>query len=111
MARPRKHPAEQRSARLPNARVTPAELADVERQALTAGLATAEFVRRCVLGQQIIARRSRIEDAAIVELIRVGNNLNQMARATNSGHPPGSAELRAALDQLRSMLERLADGP
>jgi hypothetical protein len=87
MARPRKQPVEQRSARLPTARVTLAELADVERQALTAGLATAEFVRRCVLGREIIARRSRIEDAAIVELIRVGNNLHQMARATNSGHP------------------------
>jgi hypothetical protein len=37
--------------------------------------------------------------------------LNQMARATNSGHPPGSAELRMALDQLRRVLERLADGP
>ena len=29
-----------------------------------------------MLGRQIIARRSRVEDAAIVELIRVGNNLN-----------------------------------
>ena len=51
--------------------------------------------------------RSRIENAAIVELIRVGNNLNQMARATNSGHPPASAELRAALGVLRGVLERL----
>ena len=91
--------------------MTPAELADIERQALTAGLATAEFVRRCVLGRQIIAARSRLEDAAIVELIRVGNNLNQIARATNSGHPPPTAELRAALDQFRGALERLADGP
>jgi alkylhydroperoxidase family enzyme len=110
MARPRKQLAEQRATRL-TARVTPAELAQVEAQALAAGLTSAEFVRRCVMGGQVMARRSRIEDAAIVELIRVGNNLNQMARATNSGHPPASAELRAALDQLRSVLERLADGP
>ena len=107
MARPRKQPAEQRSVRMPCPRVTPAELAHVEAQALAAGLATADFVRRLVLGIRVAPRRSRIENAAIVELIRVGNNLNQMARATNSGHPPASADLRAALGVLRGVLERL----
>ena len=97
----------QRTTRLPCPRVTLAELAHVERQALTAGLATVEFVRRLVLGMRVAPRRLRIEDAAIVELIHVGNNLNQMARATNSGNPPASAELRAALAQLRGVLERL----
>jgi len=108
MARPRKPVAEQRSAHLV-VRVTLAERRAVDAQARAAGLAAAEFVRRCVLGRQIAPRRARIEDAAVIELIRVGNNLNQLARATNSGRPPAGAELRAALVELRVILGRLAD--
>ena len=107
MTRPRKQPAEQRLTRLPCPRVTPAELAHVERQAITAGLSAAEFVRRAALGVSIAPRRSRSDDALLVELNRIGVNLNQMARATNSGRPPLAGELLAALAELRSALEKL----
>ena len=106
MSRPRKDAAEHRRARL-NARVTLAEFAEVERQARLAGIAPAEFVRRCVLGRQIAPRRTQVENAAIVELIRVGNNLNQMARATNSGRLPFAAELRHALSELQAVMRKL----
>ena len=107
MVRPRKQPAEKRSLRLPAASVTPAEFAEVERQASVAGLSAPEFVRRCVLGRQVAPRRTQVENAAIVELIRVGNNLNQMARATNSGRQPFAAELRHALAELQAVLRAL----
>ena len=107
MTRPRKQPAEQRLARLPCPRVTPAELAYVEQQAITAGLGAAEFVRCCALGVSIVPRRSRSDDALLVELNRIGVNLNQMARATNSGRPPLAGELRAALAELHDALIRL----
>jgi hypothetical protein len=95
---------------LPNARLTPAERAHVEHQALMAGLSAAEFVRRCVLSRQIMPRRTRIEDAAVIELVRVGNNLNQMARSTHCGYPPAVSALRAALAELRDVLDRLSPG-
>ena len=109
MARPRKQSAEQRLARL-NARVTPVELAYVEGQALAAGICASEFVRRAALGQRIAPRRTRSIDAVLVELSRIGVNINQMARATNSGRPPASAELHTALTELRSVLEKLIGG-
>jgi hypothetical protein len=100
MARPRKQPAEQRVTRL-TTRVTLAELA----QASAAGLTAAEFLRR--LGATVTPRRPRADDALLVELNRIGVNINQLARAANSGMPPASADLRAALAQLRGVLEAL----
>ena len=110
MVRPRKQPAEQRRARLPTSRVTPAELAQVEDRAFGAGLSAAEFVRRCALGTPIPPSRSRSDDAVLVALTRIGVNINQMARATNSGQPPAAAELHAALAELRDALAKLIDG-
>ena len=110
MSRPRKQPAEKRSLRLPAASVTPAEFAEVERQASVAGLSAPEFVRRCVLGRQVAPRRARTDEAMLVELNRIGVNINQMARATNAGRPPASTELQAALAKLRAVLEELAHG-
>jgi Bacterial mobilisation protein (MobC) len=106
MARPRKQPAEQRVTRL-TTRVTPAELAHVEHQARTAGLTAAEFLRRLALGATVISRRPRGDDAMLVELNRIGVNINQLARAANSGMPPASADLRAALAQLHRVLQAL----
>ena len=107
MSRPRKQPAEKRSLRLPAASVTPAEFAEVERQASVVGLSAPEFVRRCVLGRRIAPRRTHSDDAILVELNRIGVNINQMARATNSGRPPLAGDLRAALAALLRTLERL----
>lgn len=41
------------------------------------------------------------------ELGRVGNNLNQVARALNTGFPPGSEGLRRELQELRALLLRV----
>jgi hypothetical protein len=88
--------------------VTPGERAQLERQALAAGLSAAEFIRRAVLGRQIAPRRPRLEHAALVELVRVGNNLNQMAHATHCGHPPAVSVLKAALVELHTVLNQLS---
>jgi hypothetical protein len=110
MPRPSKHPAEQRSVRLPSPRVTPAELAFVERQAITAGLTSPDYIRRLALGRPVAPRRSRIAAAMLLELNRIGVNTTQRARANTSAQAPISAELRQALAALRTLLERLADG-
>jgi hypothetical protein len=106
MARPRKAPAEARAMRLVM-RVTTAEHLHIDGQALTAGLTAAEFARRAVLGLPVPVRRCRMTDAVLVELIRVGNNINQLTRAANSGLAPCRHELATALTELRAAMERI----
>jgi len=107
MARPLKAPDERRDERLPAPRVTAAELGHVEAQAAAAGLALAEYVRRSVLGQRVGPARTAADDRLLLELNRVGVNLNQIARALNSDRPE-QGDLAATLAELRAVLARAA---
>lgn len=107
MARPLLPPDERRDERLPAPRVTAAEFSQVEANAATAGLTLPEYVRSCVLGQQITAARTVTDDRLLIELNRVGVNLNQIARAVNSDRPE-LIDLAAVLAELRGVLARIA---
>ena len=106
MARPRKAPEEKRTARLPGLRLTEAEALFVEQQAARAGLSVADYQRRRLLGQPVRAARPRIEGQYLTALNQIGVNLNQIARALNSGRSlPGdivqiTGELRAVLARI-----------
>lgn len=107
--RPRKALAELRSERLSGIRLTPSELAAVEAKAAQAGRPVAEFCRRAILGQPVTVRRGAAEvDRFLIELNRVGVNLNQIARAMNAGRPL-PVSLTAALDEVRALLAKVAD--
>jgi hypothetical protein len=103
MARPKKHPAELRDAWLPPMRVTMAERVFAEEQAALAAVPLSEYGRARILGHRIRPRRSRYQDALLVELNKIGVNLNQIARTANRGQglphdfPEVVSELRAAL--------------
>ena len=92
MARPTKHPDDKRSE-LARARVTPAELEHVRQQAHLAGLDVSEYIRRRILGYEVPSAATRVVDPGLVtevnrlalELSAIGNNANQLARASNSG--------------------------
>lgn len=107
LGRPRLAEGERRTDRLPDLRVTPAERHHVERLAERAGLTVSEFTRRSVLGQPMPRARGRTDDRALYELNRIGNNLNQIARAANLGHRLDGM-LAAALIELRAAVEGLA---
>jgi hypothetical protein len=107
MVRPLKAPDERRDERLPAPRVTAAELGLVEGQAAAAGLDMAAYVRRCVLGQRVAPARTAADDALLLELNRVGVNLNQIARALNSDRPE-LIDLAATLAELRAVLAKAA---
>lgn len=107
MARPLLPPDERRDERLPAPRVTAAEFSQAEAQAAMAGLALPEYVRRCVLGHRITAARTITDDRLLIELNRVGVNLNQIARAVNSDRPE-LIDLAAVLSELRGVLARIA---
>lgn len=106
MARPPKSPDERRAARLPGPRLTDAELLHIEAQAAAAGLGLAEYVRRCVLGRRVDPARPVADDQLLLELNRVGVNLNQIARALNADRPE-RADLAAALGELRVVLAQM----
>lgn len=108
MSRPRKAPNERRDARLAAPRLTGAELAFVEEQAAVAGLDLAEFVRRRVLGRKVAPARAAADDRLILEINRVGVNLNQIARSLNSDRPE-RADLAVALAHLEGVLSKVAD--
>ncbi|WP_019359456.1 plasmid mobilization relaxosome protein MobC [Streptomyces sp. AA1529] len=93
--RPRLRQSQQRD-RVRSVRLTADELTDVQRAAEAMGLRVAGFladaavaVARAQDGPQtwLMAQRTLVEElmGASAQLARVGNNLNQVARALNSG--------------------------
>ncbi len=64
-------------------RVTPEEREKIEHKALSSYRTVSTYLRDCALGKRIVV----MPDVGflITELRRVGNNLNQIARAVNSG--------------------------
>jgi len=110
MGRPKKAAGERRDDRLPNIRVTAAERSFVEGEAEKSGLTLVEFCRRSILKIRIVPRASQGNDALLMELNRIGVNLNQIAHAVNAGRGLPS-DFPAAIDELREALAKvLADG-
>ena len=111
MGRPKLAPHERRDDHLPNIRVTTAEREELEARAARAGLTLTELTRRAVFSLNVPERSSdtHLNSAALVELNRVGTNLNQIARALNAGRDlPHSLE--AALMDIRAAVAELARG-
>ena len=69
------------------------------------------YMRRRALGQRVrTAAERRLGAAEMRELNRIGVNLNQMARALNSGAVSPPAETRAAVEQVGEMVAKLLAG-
>ena len=92
--------------------LTPAERADFEARAAKAGLSLSAFARAAALGDKgpRSRRRPTVEAATLaqthIELKRIGNNINQIAKALNSGHRVLLPEVqKAAEDVSLVMLE------
>lgn len=85
MARPKKQPAERKSAPM-SIRFSVPERMLIEQHARDAGLGSAsEYVRQQALHGQIIIRQSQSLDPAVFDqLRRIGVNLNQLTRIANT---------------------------
>ena len=67
-------------------RVSEAELFEIERLCIFAGINMSDLVRMAVLTAKIKpADIPLIDQASFVELKRIGNNINQIARGCNGG--------------------------
>ena len=91
------------------ARVNAIEDEMIKQKALDAGLSIAEFTRRCVLLKPLPRRMSKITLTTYRELARIGNNINQLTRATNTAikmglQPPADS---GELEELRKLLQKI----
>jgi len=108
MARPKKDISKQRTIVIAF-RVSQSEHAIISNNAEIIGLSTAEYIRRKCTGKSLPKKRvDPLDRKLFVELSRMGNNLNQLARVSNSGiHDPFSihkqlGEVKMLLQQLKS---------
>lgn len=110
IGRPRAAPGEGREA-VVSVRLTTFERAGVEANAARSGLSLSDYCRRAILGHRVTASTEpqRVNAEALVELNRVGVNLNQIARAANRGEPLPRV-FGETLGVVRDVIERLAGG-
>ena len=106
MARPTKNEHEKRIATLPTIRVTTAERVLIEDKAVTAGLTITDFVRVLALHEEVKPRKTKLEASFLVELNRVGNNVNQLAHAANVGRTD-TALIQTTLAELRGLMAKI----
>lgn len=89
-------------------RLTDEEWATVQARIRETGRTTGRYLRELVLGTMPRAQTSTVNAAAIRELIRVGNNLNQLAREANAaGDFPTEAHIQAVLDEVLAKIRQL----
>ena len=109
MARPRLG-EEERRTRTVGVRVTEAEAEELQERAQAARLSMGAYLRRRGLGQRVrIVADRRLGAAELRALNRIGVNLNQMARAMNSG-AAAPAGTREAVERVGELVARLLAG-
>ena len=109
MARPRLGYEERRTLTV-GVRVTEAEAEELRERAQAAHLSMGAYLRRRALGQRVrSAVERRLGASELRELNRIGVNLNQMARAMNSGAaaPAGIGE---AVERVGELVAGLLSG-
>ena len=110
MARPRLG-EEERRRRTIGVRVTEAEEAELRERAQAARLSMGAYLRRRALDQRVrSAVERRLGAAELRELNRIGVNLNQMARALNSGAVSSPAETQEAVERVGELVAKLLAG-
>ena len=110
MARPKKKPDDKRTARLPALRMTPQELELTKQAAANLGLPVTTFARDMILNGQVITGEGEgvIDPTVILELQRIGNNLNQAVKKFHqTGKPP--AQLEAVALRVNRFLDLIID--
>jgi N-acyl-L-homoserine lactone synthetase len=108
MARPKK-PAHERRTESMRFSVTDFERAQIEHAASAHGLGLSEFFRRRALGVRLPAAAvvSQQEAEATTALLRLGVNLNQIAKHVNAGRGTPVAELSDIIARINSAMDAL----
>ncbi|MAO18763.1 plasmid mobilization protein [Flagellimonas okinawensis] len=106
MARPKKDISKQRTIVIAF-RVSKSEYLIIGNNAKTIGLSTAEYIRRKCTGKSLPTKKvDPLDRKLFVELSRVGNNLNQLARVSNSGIRD-EFSITKQLEEVKMLLQQL----
>ena len=106
MARPKKKLDEIKLFQI-NLRVTLNEQVQLEEIAKTYGLNVVEFIRRRALQKQLPKfTMSGLQRDLLIELSRIGNNINQMSKRVNQGNP-NLKGLESELSNLHKQLNEI----
>jgi hypothetical protein len=90
-------------------RMSPDELRAIAARAHDCGKCLSTYMRIVALGSIPRARPRRIEQEAVYQLGRIGNNLNQLTRVANStGRVAEAQRLQDILDELLEAVRTLA---
>jgi hypothetical protein len=110
IGRPKAAPGEGRVT-VVSVRLTTFERSGMEAKAARTGLSLSEYCRRAILGHRVTTSTEpqQVNTEALVELNRVGVNLNQIARVANRGEqlPRSFPEI---LSSVLAAVERLSAG-
>jgi len=99
-------------------RLSPIERQAIEVKADSAGMRLGEYLRATALKRKIPRSVPKINREIYIELIRIGNNINQLARIANVGSKRGEKlnlemskleELSQYLDQLKLEVLAISD--
>ena len=108
MARPKK-PAQDKRDKMLAVYVTDMESIQIEQAASMRGMGLSEFVRRRALGMRmpagIVDRQAQAE--ATTALLRLGVNLNQIAKHVNAGRAAPVAELSDIIARVNAAMDAL----
>jgi hypothetical protein len=83
-------------------RVSAQEKAHWQAVATSRGVSLSELIRAALSGQRLRTRRAapRVDPDLVRELARIGNNLNQLARAANRRSPVETVSLLVKLIEI-----------
>ena len=82
-------------------RMTVGERALVEQRAAAAGVTPSAYAATVLTGGSVtVEQRETMHPALFAELSRIGNNINQLAHASNAGMPPQHQEVMGAMKAL-----------
>lgn len=105
MARPRKQVSEQRICPV-KISLTEEEFSDLKKKAMAAGQAPAVYARDAALQSRLVIHQGRgLSPETFDTLNRLGVNLNQIARALNTGLDGDLYELRDTLKRINAALD------
>lgn len=90
-------------------RLSPEEHQSIRSRAEDCGKPTSTYMREVALGTVPRARPRRLEQEAVYQLGRIGNNLNQLAYVANAtGRLDTERRLHEVLDELLEAVRRIA---
>lgn len=89
-------------------RLTEPERALVEQRAASAGMTVSRYAAEQIMrGRVMVEQRQSLAPELRSELSRIGNNVNQIARALNDGHHhPGLRNIATALQEVFEFIMR-----